>query len=142
MQLSLREVEILRDTHQEIVKSIESTSERFYGALFALAPGLRGMFRPDLGDQGMRFMTAIGVVVNYLDAPERLEERLQVLGKGHAALGVSRLHYDPMREALIETFRETLGATWTAEAEAAWRKAFDQLADRMAEVSSKEAETA
>ncbi|MEL6477980.1 MAG: globin domain-containing protein [Pseudomonadota bacterium] len=142
MQLDQHEIDLIRRTHDDLCDRLDGVSEQFYHNLFARAPGLRAMFRSDLGDQGMRFMTAIGTVVNYLDSPERLADRLQDLGEGHAALGVSRLHYDPMRDALLQTFHDTLGPAWSDDAEAAWRHAFDQVADRMASISEQTARSA
>jgi nitric oxide dioxygenase len=53
------------------------------------------------------------------------------LGKGHAAYGVKAEHYEPMREALIDTMREKLGSEFDASLEAQWRVLYDRVARDM-----------
>lgn len=104
---------------------------RFYENLFAQDPDLRGMFREDLGGQGMKFMTTLKTIVVALNDPEALQAKLKSLGESHAALSVVATNFKPMGEALIDTFRELLGDEFTPEMEAAWRTAYTEISKEM-----------
>ncbi len=131
MPLSDTQKTQIRDGFAHLRESLLPASLAFYEAFFRRRPDLRPMFRDDLAGQGMRFMATLGLVVDALDTPEELAERLTELGRGHAALGVKAEHFAPMGEALIDTLQAQLGAGFTAEAEAAWRAAYAEVARQL-----------
>lgn len=131
MTVTTRQAELIRQSFQALQQRLEPASLSFYEALFRRAPDLRAMFRDDLAGQGMRFMTTLGTIIGNLEDPEAQGDRFAELGRGHALIGVKAAHFAPMGEALIETLREEMGADFTAELEAAWRAAYDELAARI-----------
>lgn len=131
MKLSEREIALLRDSFHALRQEEQAASERFYRRLFEVAPEVRPLFRADMSEQGMKFMSTLGVILDRLDDPAALEPYLDNLARGHAAYGVKPEHFAPMGQALIDTMRETLGADFPAGADAAWRKAYDELAHEM-----------
>jgi nitric oxide dioxygenase len=127
-----RQLELVRDSFAELRKDPRPRFVEFYEAFFRRAPELRSMFREDdLGGQGMRFMSTLGVIVDDLNRPEALEDRLTELGQAHRAMGVKAAHFEPMGAALLETLENTLGADFTPEARAAWEAAYAQVADEI-----------
>lgn len=110
---------------------MRAASEAFYARLFEIAPELRKLFREDLNGQGMRFMTALGAILDHIHDAEALAPHLERLAKGHVKYGVTPEHFRPMGEALIWTMREALGDDLSPEAEGAWRVAYDHLASEM-----------
>ncbi|MEM8793343.1 MAG: globin domain-containing protein [Pseudomonadota bacterium] len=135
MRLTKMEIELIRRSHDQVREQLDEASSAFYDNLFEVSEEIRAMFRGDMQDQGMRFMTAIEVIVHALDAPEELERTLQGLGAGHAALGVEPAHYAIMNDVLIDTLAQFAGETWSADTEAAWRKALGEVAGRMREAA-------
>lgn len=131
MAVSAREAALIRASFRSVHDRIVPASRDFYEVLFRRRPDLRGLFRSDLAGQGMRFMSTLQVVVDTLEAPDAVAARLRDLGHSHAALGVRPEHFVPMREALFEVLGTYLGVGWDAETQAAWRKAYDQMAARM-----------
>ncbi|HUF56582.1 MAG TPA: globin domain-containing protein [Thermohalobaculum sp.] len=131
MALSEREVLLLRESFDALGPDLEDASVTFYARFFARAPELRGFFRTDLQDQGMRFMSAVGTILDRFGAPDGAGETIARLGEGHAALGVRPDDFKPMRAALIETFGHMLGERFTDAHAAAWGKAFDEIAGGM-----------
>src|SRR6056297_282980 len=132
----------LTDADTDLVRrSLEIMRERradrtpfgtaFYDRLFEHLPEARALFRPDLEAQGMRFLSTLQLIVDALDKPEALDGPLARLGEGHRAYGVRPEHFAPMAEALLETMRGDLGERFDAETEAAWRRAYDEVAERM-----------
>ena len=105
--------------------------KEFYGDLFNRIPEARTLFRDDLTDQGMRFMSAIHVIVDHLDDLPAMQLEIDKLASGHADMNIKPDWYRQMQEALIDTFAYALGAEFSNEAELAWRSAFTQICDRM-----------
>ena len=131
MAVSEREAALIRTSFAQLRERIEPASVAFYEALFRRRPDLRALFREDLAGQGMKFMTTLDAVVHSVDEPEKLADQLRDLGETHAKLGVKVADFAPMGEALIEVLRADLGAAFTDETEAAWRRAYDALAREM-----------
>lgn len=131
MAVTTRQAELIRQSFHALRQRLGPASMSFYEALFRRAPELRPMFRDDLAGQGMKFMTTLGTIIGAIEDPEALGHRFAELGRGHALIGVKAAHFAPMGEALIETLREEMGADFTAEIEAAWRAAYDELAARI-----------
>ncbi|MEM8957256.1 MAG: globin domain-containing protein [Pseudomonadota bacterium] len=126
-----KEAELLRRSFEQVQSDFDRFSTDFYDALFRRAPELRSLFRDDLAGQGMKFMTTLReVILNTLDGAADTD-RLAELGGHHAKLGVTAESFAPMEEALIDTLKDTLGDRFTAAHEAAWRKAYADIAATM-----------
>ncbi len=48
-------------------------------------------------------------------------------------MGVEQAHFEPMREALIDTLQSAMGEGFTPEMRAAWRAGFDDIARALIE---------
>lgn len=131
MSISAREADLIRANFKTVHDHIEPASLEFYEAFFRRRPDLRPMFREDLAGQGMKFMATLEAVVDSLEAPDALHDRMEELGHTHVTLGVKAEHFVPMGEALFEVLKKYLGEDYTDEADAAWRKAYDELAGMM-----------
>lgn len=127
MPLTGEELALARSSFETLKPDFQTHSVYFYEALFRHAPHLRALFREDLGGQGMKFMTTLSLILEGLDAPEALEERMREVGELHARVGVKVGDFGPMREALMDTLRKALGERFDARVEAAWRHAFDEV---------------
>ncbi|CAB9528302.1 Leghemoglobin Lb120 [Seminavis robusta] len=95
-----------------------------------------------------RFRSHASLMIDMLDRAlnmlgpdvELLGEILSDLGKKHARMGVKESYFPFMGEALIETLRETLGAsTFTPEIEASWKAVYDGLSTAMIKAMHSEA---
>lgn len=131
MSVSRRQSALIRESFARLRDRLEPASLAFYEALFTREPALRAMFRDDLAGQGMKFMTTLGYVVENIDRPEALGEKVEELGRVHAMIGVRAAHFAPMGEALIEALRAELGPVFTDEVEEAWRAAYADLSERV-----------
>jgi nitric oxide dioxygenase len=135
MTLTTAQIDLIRDSFHRLQPDVQTASELFYVRLFEIAPKLREMFRSDMTGQGMRFMTTLGVIVQYLDDPQTLRPHLEHLAQGHAAYGVKPEHFHPMGQALIRAMTETLGEDFPEGAAAAWEAAYDHLAREMIQLA-------
>lgn len=132
MDLTPDETERLKTSMAALKTGAEPAATDFYDRLFRIAPELRPMFREDMAEQGMRFMSTLGLIVDAVGDETALAEKLDALGEGHRGMGVRAEHFAPMKTALLATMHAHLGAGFTPETEAAWSKAYDQMAARMA----------
>ena len=135
MTLTTAQIALIRDSFHRLHPDVETASALFYDRLFEIAPELRAMFLNDMTEQGMRFMSTLGVIVQHLDDPKALRPYLERLAQGHAAYGVKPEHFHPMGQALIRTMRETMGENFPAGADAAWEAAYDHLAREMVQLA-------
>ena len=130
-KLTRKQVAEIRASFRALQPKVLEASQIFYDRLFEIAPELRKLFRSDIEGQGMRFMTALGAILDHIDDREALTPHLRRLAQGHSAYGVQAENFKPMGQALIWTMRDVLGDDLSAEAELAWERAYDRLADEM-----------
>lgn len=103
----------------------------FYGALFEEAPETKALFREDLSEQGMRFLSTLRLIAEALDAPETLSDHMTRLAEGHRAYGVRPEHYAPMGRALRRALKQALGERYDGETDAAWDRAYQAMSQKM-----------
>ena len=89
MTLTPDRISLIRQTFHDLAAEKQTASQRFYELLFEIAPDLRSLFRGDMGNQGMRFMSTLGTILDDIDNPEALAPHVERLAKGHAALACS-----------------------------------------------------
>lgn len=133
MPLTEWEMMLVKEGLGVLRQDLQPRSVEFYNFLFLRAPHLRPMFRDDIAGQGMRFMATLGLIIDNLQTPEASAARYADLGRSHRALGVKASYFATMGEALIDTLRAALGNRFTADAEAAWRKAYAEFSQAVIE---------
>ncbi|MEM7745209.1 MAG: globin domain-containing protein [Pseudomonadota bacterium] len=127
MQFTPEQIRTLRQSYAQILPELDRVADEFYADLFRRDPRIKSLFREDISAQGMKFMTVVGVIIDNLDDPERLDIEVGKLADGHAALGIRPEWYHTMQEALLDTFRYALGNRFTDEIHLAWRKIFEEI---------------
>ncbi|HZQ33804.1 MAG TPA: FAD-binding oxidoreductase [Mycobacterium sp.] len=113
---------------------------RFYTRWFALDPGVRDLFPPDMGAQRANFGHALWWVLGELVA-QRSEEPvafLAQLGRDHRKYGVTQRHYETLHDALYSSFRSSLTEQWDPALEAAARDALALITGVMSGAASAE----
>jgi hemoglobin-like flavoprotein len=102
----------------------------FYRHLFDAQPDTRALFPASLDEQQIKFSAQLGALMRSLDDFTAFTVEARELGARHAEYGVLPSHYAAVREALIAALIDVLGELDDAT-EAAWRAAFDLLAEEM-----------
>ncbi len=133
MAVSSEDIRLVRESLPMIRERLVPASTNFYENLFAVAPELRTLFRPDLAGQGMRFMTTLTTIADLLEDPDSLADELNDLAAAHASLGIRAGDFEPMGSALLVTLGETLGPDFNARLQQAWRAAYGHFAEEMIE---------
>lgn len=129
--MKTEKIALVRSSWQQVLPIKDTAAQLFYGRLFELDPSLRGMFRGDMVEQGRKLMAMINTVVNSLDNLGPILERIEDLGRGHVAYGVTEAHYDTVGSALIWTLGKGLGEQFTPAVKEAWVEAYGTLSSAM-----------
>lgn len=88
------QIRLVQESFRLVVPIRDQAAALFYGKLFELDPGTRGLFAStDLKSQGGKLMAAIAMVVNALDAPEAMLGKVKALARRHVHYGVEEGHY-------------------------------------------------
>jgi len=125
------EIALVRQGFDHIAPTGEAVGLAFYDRLFALDPSLRALFRGDIRTQVGHLMAALGMVVRSLDNLAPVLERIQALGRRHGGYGVQPQHFATVGAAFLATLDAGLGDAFTADARAAWTRAYETLAGAM-----------
>jgi len=122
---------VLQESWGRIEGRQDRVSSYFYARLFLAAPDLRDLFPIQLRPQRGRMMAAIVRAIRTIEDPEQFDAELRSLGRVHRRFGVTAEHHAVFRDCLIEALRVHSTPYWGPEEEAAWRTAYDMMAERM-----------
>ncbi len=106
------------------------TSE-LYRRMFAMAPGLKALFRGDMESQGQMLSHMIQFLVHAMSRPDMMTLGLRDLGQRHDGYGVAAEHYPVFRQAFLESTRLILGEKHTPQVEKAWADTIDMIIKAM-----------
>ncbi|SFL63529.1 globin family protein [Shimia aestuarii] len=125
------QISLVQNSFAKVAPIAPQAAEIFYARLFEIAPEVKPYFTGDMGDQGMKLMTTLGVVVNGLRDLDKIVPVARELAIKHVEYGVQAKDYDPVGAALLYTLKTGLGDDFDAETEAAWTTAYTTLAGVM-----------
>jgi nitric oxide dioxygenase len=135
MRLTDDEADLVRASFRDLALRQETASLVFYDRLFAIAPSLRPLFPADMGEQGTKMMSMLGIVVSQIHDLEALAPVVRDLARRHVGYGARPAHYPLVGEALLWTLARGLGEDFTPAARAAWEKAYGALVATMLEAA-------
>lgn len=126
----------LRETLPLVYQNKARIADRFYQAMFRLAPETRAYFMGGFGRQKAVFATLIVRVAQSADSPDALEEIAREMVAAHRRQGVSAEEFRIAGLALTEAMENCLSGEVAAEQIARWTKVADTLVQRMIELSA------
>ncbi|MGE0041936.1 MAG: protein kinase [Vicinamibacterales bacterium] len=127
--LSRRTVERLEASFAEVSADGAGFAERFYTRLFERYPSLKPLFaHVSMRRQQQHLLQALTLVIDHLRAPDLVTPQLEALAVRHAGYGAYPSQYQIVTAVILDTLRETLGARWTDEVEAAWHDGLEAIA--------------
>ena len=133
--MDARQVNLVQQSFEKVAAMGEPVAELFYGALFAIDPSLRRMFKGDMREQHKKLLGALALVVRSLHAPASILPAVTALAVKHVQYGVAPVHYTYVGNALLRTLKKGLGEQFTPELRDAWTEAFRLLAGIMKEAA-------
>lgn len=125
------QIQLVQQSWAKVLPIAKSAGILFYQKLFAAAPEVRHLFKPDINEQASKLVMMLGYVVAKLPHMDELLPEVQQLGKRHAGYGAEPKHYEVVGQCLIATLKEGLGSDWTPEVQNAWITAFNALKNLM-----------
>jgi hemoglobin-like flavoprotein len=135
------QIDLVQSSFAKVAPMADVAAELFYDRLFEIAPEVKPLFHDDMGEQGRKLMTTLGVVVAGLKDLDAIVPAAKALTIKHVGYGVKAVHYKPVGEALIWSLEKGLGEDFSMEVRAAWLSTYGVLASVMiAEAYGKEAE--
>lgn len=129
------QIDLVQRTWRAVLSVGDTAAELFYGKLFSLDPGIKGLFKNDMIEQGRNLTSMISVAVGALSRPERILLAVRQLGERHVGYGVERRHYELVGVALLWTLEKCLGEAFTPEVNDAWAATYAFLAGTMQEAA-------
>ena len=126
------QIQLVQRTFERKVRPIaQEAGEMMYLRLFEIEPSLKPLFKGDIKRQGEMLMTAIGLAIQSLDQPDKVQAVAQELGKRHAKYGVRPGYYNIFGAALMWALEQVIGPDFTPEVRTAWGEAYAILAQSM-----------
>ena len=129
---------LIRRTLEEIEPISDKVTSYFYALVFLRYPQVRDMFPVAMDTQRDRLFKALLTAGRHADDTEVLTEYLTQLGRGHRKYGTLPDHYPAVGECLIGALSEYASQTWSAEAEAAWVRAYTTISQIMIDAAAQD----
>jgi hemoglobin-like flavoprotein len=124
---------LVAQTTEPVLAQRDRFATHFYGLLFESAPETRALFPTDLTEQKGKVVDELAFLSEAARHLDPFLERARDLGRRHGRYGVRPTDFAPVEAALLGALADSLGAAWTDEAEAAWRRLFHLVAETMLE---------
>ena len=131
MALSEDQIDLLRESLRVMHQRRDLVADIFYERLFEIDPGLRPLFVEDIETQTEKVLFAFGAVVAQIHDLDVCREMTDELARRHVDYGVRPTDYASVGAAVMQTLSEVFEDGFTPELSAAWREAYDCIADAM-----------
>ena len=122
---------LVRSSYATLGSGATAMADDFYARLFTADPSARELFTDGPDVMAVKFAAELAALVEAISSFPDFAPRARDLGARHAAYRVQTRHYAAAREALMGALADHLGDTWTPDAEAAWRRAYNLVAEMM-----------
>jgi hemoglobin-like flavoprotein len=127
------QITLVQTSFAKVLPIAATAADLFYGRLFEIAPGVRGMFPDDMTEQKKKLMAMLGTAVGGLTRLDTLVPAVRALGERHAGYGVTAAQFAPVGAALLWTLEQGLREDFTPEVRQAWATVYDVLSSTMSD---------
>jgi methyl-accepting chemotaxis protein len=125
------QLELVQSSYAALGDAAPGMARDFYAHLFAADPTSRDLFTEGPDVMASKFADELGAIVEAITSYETFAPRVRDLAGRHVRYGVQTRHYEPLGDALIATLAAHLGTQWNPALEAAWRRAYNLVAELM-----------
>ena len=128
------QVELLENSFEKVKPQADAFVVSFYDNLFTANPEAKPLFdTTDMPAQQKKLLASLVLVVENLRKPDVLSDALKGLGAKHVQYGALPEHYPLVGGALLQTFEQYLGESWTPDVKQAWVDAYGAITELMLE---------
>ena len=125
-------VDVIRESFALVAPRADELTEKFYATLFMRYPEVVPLFEGvDMSMQRMMLKQALAFVVNNIERPDVLAEKLEELGARHVGYGTKAEHYPLVGECLLEALDNVAGESWSGKTAVAWAEAYALVSQMM-----------
>lgn len=123
------ESEVITATLELVSERVGDPTPHVFRRLFSDNPELEALFVRDNGGlvRGQMLQVTIESLLDFLGDKTYGANLIQIERVNHQGLGVEPQVFDTFYVTVMATFKEILGADWTAEMEQIWTKAIGEL---------------
>ncbi|MBX3496803.1 MAG: globin [Parvibaculum sp.] len=139
MSLSDKEKQLIEHSIERVAEVAGDPSPHVYARLFAQSPEMEALFVLDTDGnaRGHMLSEALDCIFDFLGPRAYAPVLIQSELTNHQGFGVPPRVFATFFNVTMETFRELLGAEWTAETDAAWATLLGELDAVVAEQAKK-----
>lgn len=125
------QIELVRASYASLGAETPAMAAEFYRRLFAVDPSAEALFTSTPDVMSEKFADELDAIVQAIVSFDDFAVRVDGLATRHALYGVQSRHYRAAGEALLGALAAHLGPRWDPAAEAAWRRAYNLVAEIM-----------
>jgi len=125
------QLELVQSSYAALGDGTREMASEFYRRLFAADPTTEELFTDGPDVMAAKFAEELGAIVEAITSYETFAPRVRELAARHVRYGVQTRHFQPLGDALIDTLADHLGEQWNPALDAAWRRAYNLVAELM-----------
>lgn len=126
------DIEVVEASFAAVADQGEQIVDDFYQHLFSSHPELETLFEGvSSAGQRKKLLAALVLLVQNLRKPDVLQAYLKGLGERHQDYGVGEQDYAKVATSLLHVLRQHAADQWSDEAEAAWTRILNTVAQTM-----------
>ena len=120
---------IITETLERVAKRVSDPMPLVFERLFAEIPEVEALFIRDQGGlvRGQMFQMTMESLLDFLGDRGYGANLIQIERVNHQGLGVEPEMFDRFYLTVAATFKDILGADWTAEMESVWSRVIAEL---------------
>ena len=116
---------LIQDSFRKVKPSLKEVAVEFITEL--RLDSSNANYSPD------RLVSVLQQVIDSLDRPQALQDKLQNLGSVHAKLGIQSDHYTQAAQVFLRQLRQCLAGEWNVQLEEQWILAIEYFVEKMME---------
>ena len=125
------QLQLVRSSYDTLGNAAPAMAIDFYGRLFAADPTAEALFTDGPEIMSVKFAAELDAIVEAISSFDAFAPRVRELAARHVGYGVQTHHYHAVGEALIGALAAHLAPAWDDALEAAWRRAYNLVAEVM-----------
>jgi hemoglobin-like flavoprotein len=125
------QLHLVRSSYASLGDAAPRMAMDFYRRLFAADPSAEALFTNGPEVMSTKFADELEAIVQAISSFDAFAPRVRELAARHVGYGVQTQHYHAVGEALIGALAVHLAPDWDDVMEAAWRRAYNLVAEVM-----------
>jgi len=130
------QIDLVRSSYAALGDAAAVMARDFYRRLFEAYPTVEQLFDADPETMAGKFSDELAAIVEAIVSFAVFAPRVRDLAARHVAYGVQTRHYRLVGDALIGALAAHLAPQWDEALEAAWRNAYNLVAEVMMAASA------